>query len=77
VKTSVAGVEAAGKKTFCTSAGGSGATRDPKHALNLFGSDSSASDGEAASLEQSHKHSKETPLAEDLTKSFVSKGIFE
>jgi hypothetical protein len=40
-KTTV-GAKAVGKKMFCTFVGGSGATCAPKHALNLFGSDSSA-----------------------------------
>jgi hypothetical protein len=45
-KTSIAGAEAAGKKTFYTSAGGSNVTRALKCALNLFGSNSSTFDSE-------------------------------
>jgi hypothetical protein len=72
VKACVAGVKATGKKTFCTSAGGSGVTHDPKCVLNLLGSNLLA-----APLEWLRKHSKETPLAKDIPKSSVSKGIFE
>jgi hypothetical protein len=52
-------------------------TRAPKCALNLFGSDSSASDGETTHVERPRKRSKETSLAKDIPKSFASKGIFE
>jgi hypothetical protein len=77
VKTSTAGAKATGKKTFCTFIGGSGVKRAPKCALNLFGSDLSASDGETAHVKRPHKRSKETSLAKDIPKSFASKGIFE
>jgi hypothetical protein len=63
VKTSVVGVEATGKKTLCTSACKSGMTHALKHALDLFGSDSSASDGETIPIERPRKRSKETSLA--------------
>jgi hypothetical protein len=76
VKTSTTGAEATGKKTLCTSAGGSGVTCALKHALNLFGSDSSASDGEAVPIERPCKRSKGTSLAQDIPKSSTSKGIF-
>jgi hypothetical protein len=77
MKTSVVGVEAAGKKTFCTSVDGRGVTCALKLVLNLFGTDSSSFDGEAASVERPHKNSKETPLAEDIPESSALKGIFE
>jgi hypothetical protein len=77
VKTFVAGVEAAGKKTFFTTASGSGMTHSPKHMLNLFGSDSSMSDGEAIPVERPCKHSKETSSTKDISKSSASKGIFK
>jgi hypothetical protein len=77
VKTSIVGAEATGKKTLCTSAGRRGATRALKRVLNLFGSDSSASDGETVPVERLHKRSKETSLAQDIPKSSKSKGIFE
>jgi hypothetical protein len=76
-KTSAAGAKAACKKIFCTSTGRSGVTRAPKHALNLFGSDSSASDGKTTHVERLCKHSKETSLAKDIPKSSALKGIFE
>jgi hypothetical protein len=63
VKTSVVGVEATGKKTLCTSACKSSATHALKRALDLFGSDSSASDGETIPIERPRKRSKETSLA--------------
>jgi hypothetical protein len=65
-------VEDAGRKM-----GGSSMTSGPKRALNLFGSNSSASDSETAPLERPHKRSKETPPAKDVSKSSTSKGIFE
>jgi hypothetical protein len=76
-KASTSGVEAASKKMFSTSTGRSSTTRALKHALNLVGSDSSASDGETAPLERPSKRSKETPLAMDITKSSTLKGFFD
>jgi hypothetical protein len=66
VKTYAAGAKAAGKKMFCTSAGRSGVTRAPKCALNLFGSDSSASDSEPIPVERPRKRSKETSIAQNI-----------
>jgi hypothetical protein len=63
VKTCTVGAKAAGKKTLYTSTGGSDVTRAPKCGLNLFGSDSSASDDETVPVEQPRKCSKETSLA--------------
>jgi hypothetical protein len=48
-----------------------------KHALNLFDSGSSASDGETAHLEQPQKRSRETPLPKGVPKSFMMIGIFD
>jgi hypothetical protein len=62
---------------FCTSIGRSGATHVMKHALNLFGSDSSTSDGETVPIEWPRKRSKEISLAQDIPISSASKGIFE
>jgi hypothetical protein len=76
-KTFAAGSEAAGNKMFCTSKGGSGTTCAPKCVLNLFGSDSSTSNGETIPVERSRKHSKETSLALNILKSSLSKGMFE
>jgi hypothetical protein len=75
-KSSTVGEEATSKKTFCTSTGRSGATHAPKCALNLFGSDSSASDGEAVPVEQPRKCSKGNSPTQDIPKSSASKGIF-
>jgi hypothetical protein len=77
VKTSTTGVEAIGKQTFYISVGGSDATCALKCALNLFGSDSSTSDGETVPIDWSCKRSKETSLAQDIPKSYALKGIFE
>jgi hypothetical protein len=60
-----------------TTASGSGMTHSPKHVLNLFGSDSSMSDGEAIPVERPCKHSKETSSTKDISKSSASKGIFK
>jgi hypothetical protein len=76
-KASIAGVEAAGKKTSSTPTTGSGVTHAPKRALNLFDSSSSASDDDTAPSEWPRKRSRETPLFEDVPKSLVAKGIFE
>jgi hypothetical protein len=76
-KTSAVGAEGAGTKKFYTSVGGNSVTRAPKCTLNLFGSDSSAFNGETAPLKQTHKRSKETPLARDMPKCSVLKGIFK
>jgi hypothetical protein len=48
-----------------------------KCALNLFGSDSSASYGETIPIDRPRKHSNETSLAQNISKSSASKGIFE
>jgi hypothetical protein len=48
-----------------------------KCVLNLFGSDSSVSNGESAPLEQPRKCSKEALRAKDIPKSSASKGIFK
>jgi hypothetical protein len=77
VKTSAAGAEAANKKMFCTFTGGSGETLAPKCASNLFGSDSSVSDGETVLVEWPCKRYKETTLALDIPKSSTSNGMFE
>jgi hypothetical protein len=77
MRTSSAGSEVAGKKTFCTSMCGSGVTRAPKRVLNLFGSDSSTSDDETIPARRPHKRSKETSLALDIPKSSTLKGLFE
>jgi hypothetical protein len=45
--------------------------------LNLFGSDSSASDGKTIPIERLRKRSKETSLALDIPKSSASNGMFE
>jgi hypothetical protein len=65
-KTYAAGAKAVGKKMFYTSAGRSGVTRAPKCALNLFGSDSSASDSEPIPVERPRKRSKETSIAQNI-----------
>jgi hypothetical protein len=57
---------AAGKKMFSTSTSRGGTVFAPKRALNLFGSNSSAS---VAPLEWPYKRSKGTPLAKDVPKS--------
>jgi hypothetical protein len=58
MKTFVVGSKAVGKKTLNTSAGGSGATHALKCALNLFGSNSLASDGHIIPVERSCNCSK-------------------
>jgi hypothetical protein len=58
---------AAGKKTFSTSAGASGTVHARKHVLNLFGSDLSASDGEAASSERVYR----SPLRRKVCLSYL------
>jgi hypothetical protein len=68
---------AVGKKTFSTSAGESGMVHAMKHPLNLFSSDSSASDDEAAPSERPQKHSKEPFVLKDIPKSSPAKGMFE
>jgi hypothetical protein len=50
----------------------SSVTRALKRALNIFGSDTSASDGETAPREWLRKHSKETPPTKDVSKSSTS-----
>jgi hypothetical protein len=72
MKTSAVDAKDAGKRT-----GESSATHALKRALNLFGSESSTSNGKTAPLEQPRKRSKETPPTKDVPKSSASKGIFE
>jgi hypothetical protein len=76
-KASIARVEAAGKKMSSTFTAGRGVTRAPKHVLNLFDSGSSASNDKTALSERPQKHSRETPLSEDVPRSLAVKGIFE
>jgi hypothetical protein len=68
---------AAGKKTFSSSMGRSSAVRALKRVLNFFGSDSSASDEEAAPSKRPQKRSKESSILKDIPKSSPAKGMFE
>jgi hypothetical protein len=70
------GLNPAKQKTSFAPAGGSGATRALKRALDLFGSDSLASDAKASPPEQSQKRPREFSILKDIPKSSSAKGAF-
>jgi hypothetical protein len=62
-KTSLARVNDAGKK--------------PKHALDLFGSDSSASDGDAVPFKRPQKRPRESSISKEMPKPPPTGGKFD